>query len=73
MRGNDLGTRAASSASSSRKENSMRDPSDDGDPPELRAFRDAVRDILAVEGRVEIELDGSASGQPDAPCAPQAN
>ena len=49
----------------------MRDPSDD-DEAELRAFRDAMRDILAVEGRVEILVD-SAAGELDAAGAAQPN
>ncbi len=51
----------------------MRDPSDDADEAELRAFRDAMRDILAVEGRVEILFDESAAGELDPARAAQPN
>lgn len=38
---------------------------------EMRAFRDAVRDILAAEGRFEVLLDGAEPRWPGlAACAP---
>ena len=34
----------------------MRPPDEDDADPTLRAFRDAVRDIMAAEGRFEVQL-----------------
>ncbi len=38
----------------------------DDDPLALEAFRDAMADILAAEGRVELWLDPPADDEPPA-------
>jgi hypothetical protein len=46
---------------------------DDDDELELRAFRDALRDIFASDGRVELAFPELPPGEADPARAPESN